>query len=86
MTGLLRRRYAPDLWPRGTSKGGIVLGARHQRRLTEDQKKLQQAQQDLLDTKEVAANLAADSIAKDATILDLQETVANLIVSTGGAV
>ena len=45
-----------------------------------------EAQQDLLDTKEVAATLAADSIAKDATILDLQETVANLIVSTGGAV
>ena len=62
------------------------MGARHQRRLTEDQKKLQQAQRDLLDAKEVAANLAADSIAKDATILDLQETVANLIVSTGGAV
>ena len=62
------------------------MGARHQRQLTEDQRKLKQAQKDLLDTKEVAANLAADSIAKDATILDLQETVANLIVSTGGAV
>ena len=62
------------------------MGARHQRQLTEDQRKLKQAQQDLLDTKEVAATLAADSIAKDATILDLQETVANLIVSTGGAV
>ena len=62
------------------------MGARHQRQLTEDQRKLKQAQQDLLDTKEVAANLAADSIAKDATILDLQETVANLIISTGGAV
>ena len=62
------------------------MGARHQRQLTADQKKLKQAQKDLLDTKEVAANLAADSIAKDATILDLQETVANLIVSTGGAV
>ena len=62
------------------------MGARHQRQLTDDQKKLKQAQQDLLDTKEVAANLAADSITKDATILDLQETVANFIVSTGGAV
>ena len=62
------------------------MGARHQRRLTEDQKKLKQAQQDLLDTKEVAANLAADSIAKDATILDLKEAMANLIISTGGAV
>ncbi len=62
------------------------MGARHQRRLTEDQKKLQQAQQDLLDTKEVAAILAADSIAKDATILDLKEAMANLIISTGGAV
>ena len=62
------------------------MGARHQRQLTDDQKKLKQAQQDLLDTKEVAATLAADSIAKDATILDLQEMVANLIVSTGGAV
>ena len=62
------------------------MGARHQRQLTEDQRKLKRAQQGLIDTKEVAANLAADSIAKDATILDLQETVANLIVSTGGAV
>ena len=86
MTGLLRRRSARVSWHAGTSKGGIVLGARHQRRLTEDQRKLKQAEQDLLDTKEVAANLAADSIAKDATILDLQETVANLIISTGGAV
>ena len=62
------------------------MGARHQRPLTEDQRKLKQAQQDLLDTKEVAANLAADSIAKDATILDLKEAMANLIISTGGAV
>ena len=62
------------------------MGARHQRQLTDDQKKLKQAQQDLLDTKEVSATLAADSIAKDATILDLQETVANLIITTGGAV
>ena len=62
------------------------MGARHQRQLTEDQRKLKQAQQDLLDTKEVAATLAADSIAKDATILDLKEAMANLIISTGGAV
>lgn len=62
------------------------MGARHQRKLTDDQKKLKQAQQDLLDTKEVAANLAADSLAKDATILDLKEAMANLIISTGGAV
>ena len=62
------------------------MGARHQRQLTDDQKKLKQAQQDLLDTKEVAATLAADSIAKDATILDLKEAMANLIISTGGAV
>ena len=86
MTGLPKHQCAQDSSPRGTSKGGIVLGARHQRRLTEDQKKLQQAQQDLLDTKEVAANLAADSLAKDATILDLKEAMANLIISTGGAV
>ena len=62
------------------------MGARHQRQLTADQKKLKQAEQDLLDAKEVAANLAADSIAKDATILDLKEAMANLIISTGGAV
>ncbi|WP_319403134.1 hypothetical protein [uncultured Anaeromusa sp.] len=62
------------------------MGARHQRKLTEDQRKLKQAQQDLMDAKEVAANLAADSIAKDATILDLKEAMANLIISTGGAV
>ena len=86
MIGLRKRQYARALSPRGTSKGGIVLGARHQRQLTADQKKLKQAEQDLLDTKEVAANLAADSIAKDATILDLKEAMANLIISTGGAV
>ena len=62
------------------------MGARHHRQLTADQKKLKQAEQDLLDAKEVAANLAADSIAKDATILDLKEAMANLIISTGGAV
>ena len=59
---------------------------RMQRQITAAEKERQRIQQDLLDAKEVAANLAADSIAKDATILDLQETVANLIVSTGGAV
>ena len=59
---------------------------RMQRQLTAAEKERQKIQQDLLDTKEVAANLAADSIAKDATILDLKEAMANLIISTGGAV
>ena len=59
---------------------------RMQRQITAAEKERQKIQQDLLDTKEVAANLAADSLAKDATILDLKEAMANLIISTGGAV
>lgn len=59
---------------------------RMQRKMTAAEKERQKIQQDLLDAKEVAANLAADSLAKDATILDLKEAMANLIISTGGAV
>lgn len=46
---------------------------------------LKQAQKDLLDAQEVAANLVVDGLTKDTEILDLKELVANLIITTGGA-
>ena len=62
------------------------MGSTWKKEKTREQKKLTQTQKDLLATQEAAASLIVDGLDKDAEILDLKELVANLIITTGGAV
>ena len=62
------------------------MGVRHRKAPSQEQQSLAQAQKDLLATQEVAASLIVDGLSKDAEILDLKELVANLVITTGGAV
>ena len=62
------------------------MGVRHRKPQSQEQQSLAQAQKDLLATQEVAASLIVDGLSKDAEILDLKELVANLVITTGGAV
>lgn len=62
------------------------MGSTWKKEKTREQKKLTQTQKDLLATQEAAASLVVDGLDKDAEILDLKELVANLVITTGGAV
>ena len=61
------------------------MGARHQRQLTEDQRKLKQTQKDLLDSQEISVWLFEDNTNLKQQVLDLQEMVVSLAEKGGVA-